>query len=77
MANAFRARKATRAAPQFGKRPDLANRYSKLLEIVLLHFLPNFLDGKSFGQLLEMLLVRRQYYLAEENEGTKGTTEFI
>jgi hypothetical protein len=59
MANAFRARKATRAAPQFGKRPDLANRYSKLLEIVLLHFLPNFLDGKSFGQLLEMLLAAK------------------
>jgi hypothetical protein len=42
MAKRFRARKPTRATPEFGKRPDLANIYSKLLEIVLLRFLLNF-----------------------------------
>ena len=43
MAKCFRARKPTRATPQFGKRPDLANTYSKLLEIVLLRFFAKFL----------------------------------
>jgi hypothetical protein len=42
MAKRFRARKPTRATPEFGKRPDLANTYNKLLEIVLLRFLLNF-----------------------------------